>query len=196
VGSTIPITPVNSRLVPAAQAWSNILDLLAHCTTCVATNCHYVRTDAYISALSYGLENGSLWANCLIQMRELAKEKFPSDPSKTEARTSRLRAWYSLGKEIGLTARLPLASPTYSARVAGDAAGKVRIRNAVDGCWWEQCGRHGSADKELELTLSRCSRCKAARYCSSDCQKADWTVHKPECRMLKGATDNQGRPIG
>lgn len=33
-------------------------------------------------------------------------------------------------------------------------------------------------------TISRrfvCSKCKDAKYCSKDCQKADWKVHKQEC---------------
>ncbi|KAL4249353.1 MYND-type zinc finger protein samB [Abortiporus biennis] len=31
-------------------------------------------------------------------------------------------------------------------------------------------------------TVQRCSRCKAAYYCSSDHMKKDWPNHKPTCR--------------
>ncbi|KAI9033478.1 hypothetical protein DFJ74DRAFT_763686 [Hyaloraphidium curvatum] len=31
-------------------------------------------------------------------------------------------------------------------------------------------------------STKRCSRCKAAFYCSAQCQKADWPSHKPNCR--------------
>lgn len=38
-----------------------------------------------------------------------------------------------------------------------------------------------------------CSACKCAKYCSIDCQRADWTGHKLVCKELKkhGAKDIQ-----
>ncbi|KAF8122536.1 hypothetical protein EV363DRAFT_1436578 [Boletus edulis] len=32
----------------------------------------------------------------------------------------------------------------------------------------------------------RCSGCGTLRYCNSGCQKADWSLHKHECKALKG----------
>jgi hypothetical protein len=32
-----------------------------------------------------------------------------------------------------------------------------------------------------EIKLSKCSRCKAVSYCSKECQKADWKMHKQSC---------------
>lgn len=39
------------------------------------------------------------------------------------------------------------------------------------------CGAVAGRDKEF----SKCSRCKAVRYCSSSCQKAHWKSHKADC---------------
>uniref|UniRef100_A0A915DWS9 MYND-type domain-containing protein n=1 Tax=Ditylenchus dipsaci TaxID=166011 RepID=A0A915DWS9_9BILA len=33
--------------------------------------------------------------------------------------------------------------------------------------------------------LSRCSSCKLIFYCSPECQKADWCLHKQECKFIK-----------
>jgi hypothetical protein len=38
------------------------------------------------------------------------------------------------------------------------------------------CGRF--IDAKL---LSRCARCKKARYCSKECQKDAWSDHKADC---------------
>lgn len=45
-------------------------------------------------------------------------------------------------------------------------------RNA---CW------HCMKDKEEVGPLMTCSKCKAAKYCTTYCQKAAWKKHKPEC---------------
>jgi len=38
-------------------------------------------------------------------------------------------------------------------------------------------------------TLLTCQRCKAAKYCSQACQKADWAVHKKSCRAPEAEPD-------
>ena len=35
--------------------------------------------------------------------------------------------------------------------------------------------------------LSKCSRCGVARYCSSKCQKENWSEHKSQCKELMNA---------
>jgi hypothetical protein len=32
--------------------------------------------------------------------------------------------------------------------------------------------------------LKKCSRCKMARYCSTECQGLDWKKHKPFCSRM------------
>ncbi|KAJ7225071.1 hypothetical protein B0H12DRAFT_1060134 [Mycena haematopus] len=38
--------------------------------------------------------------------------------------------------------------------------------------------------KEEDARLSRCSGCHRISYCSSECQKLDWKLHKPMCKAL------------
>lgn len=33
--------------------------------------------------------------------------------------------------------------------------------------------------------LKRCSACASVKYCSTKCQKSDWSIHKKECPCLK-----------
>ncbi|CAG9568823.1 MYND finger domain-like protein [Leishmania major strain Friedlin] len=46
-----------------------------------------------------------------------------------------------------------------------------------NGCFHCHKGARGAAT----VPLQRCSRCKVAKYCSVECQKADWKVHKQVC---------------
>lgn len=38
-----------------------------------------------------------------------------------------------------------------------------------------------SCEKTTGVTLQRCGKCRVAKYCSSECQKADWALHKKSC---------------
>jgi hypothetical protein len=37
--------------------------------------------------------------------------------------------------------------------------------------------------------LPKCRRCRARRYCSDACQRADWPVHAAECVLPAAAAD-------
>ncbi|KIP04549.1 hypothetical protein PHLGIDRAFT_190168 [Phlebiopsis gigantea 11061_1 CR5-6] len=41
------------------------------------------------------------------------------------------------------------------------------------------------AEESIPLNLSRCARCKLARYCSVACQKEDWARHKVTCKAVQ-----------
>ncbi|KAH8102025.1 hypothetical protein BXZ70DRAFT_47761 [Cristinia sonorae] len=38
------------------------------------------------------------------------------------------------------------------------------------------------SNNDLQVKLSWCSKCRSVRYCSKDCQRADWKQHKPTCQ--------------
>lgn len=62
----------------------------------------------------------------------------------------------------------------------------VRRGRGVKECW--------GCDKIFEDRLtSRCSRCLEARYCSVDCQREHWRLHKRYC-MLRTKQDLRLRP--
>ena len=51
------------------------------------------------------------------------------------------------------------------------------------------CGREGRQDEIL-----KCSRCNFADYCSKECQRQHWTVHKGrQCDMLRAGTANKSK---
>lgn len=43
------------------------------------------------------------------------------------------------------------------------------------------CLKCGKTDQKLKF----CTACKVTRYCSVQCQTADWSVHKPNCNLMK-----------
>ncbi|KAI9338834.1 hypothetical protein BDR26DRAFT_919345 [Obelidium mucronatum] len=47
------------------------------------------------------------------------------------------------------------------------------------------CNSCGKTDSGTNL--KRCSSCQAAKYCSKECQKADWKSHKLVCKKVEGA---------
>ncbi|PVF97418.1 hypothetical protein CPB86DRAFT_785895 [Serendipita vermifera] len=169
-----------------AQSFTNVLELLVHCTTCVAQNCHYVKTEAYINALRHALEKDQLWAETLIRLEQKRKSR----TQKSEGGKLILQKWYVLGKEIGLVQRqATLAPPVPSTSAATSGQSKVtgiKVRENLDGCWNTDCEKHGLVDEAVESKLLRCSSCKTARYCSAACQTKDWKAgHKGECKALK-----------
>jgi hypothetical protein len=41
--------------------------------------------------------------------------------------------------------------------------------------------------EDLKMELKKCSQCEAVKYCSKECQVADWRAgHKKECNGFKG----------
>ncbi|KAJ8107080.1 hypothetical protein OPT61_g9112 [Boeremia exigua] len=56
----------------------------------------------------------------------------------------------------------------------------------------EGCLKCGAATTKAGNSLLKCAKCKAAQYCSPDCQKKDWKKHKQICKQVqeKGVGDD------
>lgn len=64
------------------------------------------------------------------------------------------------------------------------------LRNITEGIRCNQCSRsdynsqtYGGDCYNEGYKMLRCSKCKCTYYCSKQCQKKDWTIHKLTCRM-------------
>ena len=69
-----------------------------------------------------------------------------------------------------------------STSAGGDQASADRDRDGVMGdgsCL--RCGTAGSS----KAALSRCGKCKVARYCCRECQVVDWASHKAACKAAR-----------
>jgi hypothetical protein len=88
-------------------------------------------------------------------------------------------------------------NPNYAAEIKGLAYDKEEAltkliedidRSERDGDLGELCA---ACDKKGS---SVCNRCKHARYCSRECQVADWPIHKKVCPDFAGAASDDERP--
>jgi len=72
-----------------------------------------------------------------------------------------------------------------------------RIQDIIDGtdnrC--SHCNKLVKPADEQE-TLKRCSRCGVARYCSAECQKNHFVVHKKNCKKIKKAHEKLEKYMG
>jgi hypothetical protein len=70
------------------------------------------------------------------------------------------------------------AAATAASRGGGDGATSL---HSGHGC--QKCAKGG------QTKLFKCGSCQSVRYCSKECQKADWKEHKVLCKLLgKGTT--------
>ena len=72
-------------------------------------------------------------------------------------------------------------SAMLSSKKDREQAVQYRLIHGKNRCFNSQC-------KKVEDTLgdySSCSACKSVFYCSRECQKGDWKMHKKVCQSLK-----------
>lgn len=55
-----------------------------------------------------------------------------------------------------------------------------------------KCGNKACTKKVKETDLKACGGCRTKKYCSKDCQKADWKEHKAACTVSKRGKAKDG----
>lgn len=77
-----------------------------------------------------------------------------------------------------------LADPPPYNSPAGDALSQFLYNPEMDAAPApKSCAECGLVSEE---SCSKCAACKSVSYCSVDCQRKHWTIHKPDCRKAQG----------
>ncbi|KAI0070236.1 hypothetical protein K474DRAFT_1654087 [Panus rudis PR-1116 ss-1] len=80
----------------------------------------------------------------------------------------------------------------YGPKVTATVTKWIRKRNGEEAPLGEKkCDNCGRSD----VGLKQCSNCHSVRYCSSQCQRAQWKTHKPTCRPFDVTNTVSLRPI-
>ena len=58
------------------------------------------------------------------------------------------------------------------------------------------CGECGQARKDDHLRLLKCGQCRVLRYCTEECQRENWKVHKGLCHLIKAWADETADTAG
>ncbi|KAK3989369.1 hypothetical protein QBC44DRAFT_267148 [Cladorrhinum sp. PSN332] len=85
------------------------------------------------------------------------------------------RAFASQGRR---GARPAFTGMVDDALAAADNGGN---RNGGDGTVQSGCAKCGEEMSKNGQELKSCAKCRKVRYCSRECQKADWKAHKKDC---------------
>lgn len=93
---------------------------------------------------------------CLRDLNRVLAHKFVVNEAAKQEFLESMRKTYEF-----LSSQEFLTSPEYTA--------KPKIKPSVCYC----CGKY--------TKVMRCQRCKKAKYCSPECQRADWSNHKTTC---------------
>jgi hypothetical protein len=84
-----------------------------------------------------------------------------------KAHTKMNAQWKEMDKEVELAG---VTIQEYSEKGVRGCVSYVKYFNPV-------CSKCGKGDEKL----LKCGRCHAVKYCSRECQKLDWGVHKNIC---------------
>lgn len=96
----------------------------------------------------------------------------------TRANVEMLKWWFQHGGDVdakdndGMSVRILVEMMQKKVPAMTQVVEEGRGERSEEMCWL--CGRMGSK-------LMACKRCKSVKYCSQECQKVDWKIHKKTC---------------
>ncbi|KAI0061696.1 hypothetical protein BV25DRAFT_1886486 [Artomyces pyxidatus] len=65
----------------------------------------------------------------------------------------------------------------------------VSVKRSLGSCSNPSCGYYGQVAAKAPL---KCSKCKSAKYCDKNCQRAHWPQHKEYCKVWADSSANNG----
>ncbi|KAH8079697.1 hypothetical protein HD553DRAFT_326416 [Filobasidium floriforme] len=126
---------------------------------------------------------------------DLPSDKLEIRIARTTGRGLNVKSGSSIKKGESIIKTQPIASALSSSRLSSRCSRcwlDERELSVAQGKMHEYESRVGAVqlsgkqkEEEEEKGLKRCTGCKVVRYCSTDCQTADWPSHAQECRALK-----------
>ncbi|RYP23402.1 hypothetical protein DL765_001107 [Monosporascus sp. GIB2] len=77
-------------------------------------------------------------------------------------------------------------SPTFSSPFVEDVVDveMLRAQGGLEGLLRDKCRNCNATESKKGGRLLKCTRCRAAAYCSQECQRKDWKKHRMECKPV------------
>jgi hypothetical protein len=186
-----------------------VADLVAVLRACAATAASQQPGEEHAEAM-YALEIG---LSVLCSFVELCPFPDETDDDVAESeRTALLAAVRAGGRAVVARAYLMLRNELGTAQLSpfvltctnvfgvsdGSRAGVVPgigpdgadVRFVRPDRHCDACGARGDPPA---VKLSRCIRCRAALYCSAECQRGHWATHRTDCKALAALLAQEGR---
>jgi hypothetical protein len=85
-----------------------------------------------------------------------------------------------------LNVQAPFGLPPLSDQALQDIRDEVQEGKHGD----DACGGCGAKEGENGSALQSCSKCKKRKYCSKECQKGHWKLHKKVCQVPEEGKEN------
>nr|XP_018905174.1 PREDICTED: uncharacterized protein LOC109035832 isoform X3 [Bemisia tabaci] len=137
-------------------------------------NCEYVKKGEI--PLAAALIQSNVSPICTCGVGKFPAEGFLSKLKEKYPELNHVLKRYATRAAIAPVFSVPYVEDDFLAGISSI----VKSMGTIDICQSCGCNKRKN-DEEKQNSLLTCSRCKAVKYCSTDCQKADWKLHKLSC---------------